>query len=379
MSAAKKRHLNRANDGVSTSSKIAAGGLVAAVALGGTVAASNYDTITVEIDGKVEQIATWSKDDKAILKKAGVETTGGDLVQRQGDLTDGGKLVYRSAKPVTMIVDGKPQEHKTNAITTDELIEGLKKQGLISDKDKVEVAKGKIPAKGIELDVVRAKNIVLHDDAKDIDLTVPALTVGDVLAQRGIELREDDTVEPGLDAPVTEGMRIALSRLIDKTITETEEIPAHENIIEDDSMFEDERIVEQEGEPGQVERQVKVTSRDGEELGREVLEEKELKAPGTSTIRQGTKSRVAAPAAGYGVWDQLAQCESGGDWAIDTGNGFSGGLQFTDSTWAAYGGTEYAPRASQASREQQIAVAERVQAGQGWGAWPACTASMGIR
>ena len=99
MSAAKKRHLNRANDGVSTSSKIAAGGLVAAVALGGTVAASNYDTITVEIDGKVEQIATWSKDDKAILQKAGVETTGGDLVQRQGDLTDGGKLVYRSAKP----------------------------------------------------------------------------------------------------------------------------------------------------------------------------------------------------------------------------------------------------------------------------------------
>ena len=220
---------------------------------------------------------------------------------------------------------------------------------------------------------------MLHDDAKDIDLTVPAMTVGDVLAQRGIELREDDTVEPGLDAPVTEGMRIALSRLIDKTITETEEIPAHENIIEDDSMFEDERIVEQEGEPGQVERQVKVTSRDGEELGREVLEEKELKAPGISTIRQGTKSRIAAPAAGYGVWDQLAQCESGGDWAIDTGNGFSGGLQFTDSTWAAYGGTEYAPRASQASREQQIAVAERVQAGQGWGAWPACTASMGLR
>lgn len=382
MSAAKKRHLNRANDGVSTSSKIAAGGLVAAVALGGTVAAANYDTITVEVDGQIEQVATWSKDDKAILEKAGIQASGGDLVKRQGDLADGGKLVYRSAKPVTLVIDGKSQEHKTNAITSDELVKGLKKQGLISDKDKVEVAKGKLSAKGTKVNVVTAKKVVLYDDAKDVDLTVPAMTVADVLDERGIKLGEKDVVNPGLDTPVTEGMHIAVSRLIEKTVTETEEIPAVENIISDDSMYEDERVVEQEGAPGQLERKVKVSSRDGVVLGREVIEERELKAPGTSTIRQGTKSRVvapAAPAAGYGVWDQLAQCESGGNWAIDSGNGFSGGLQFTDSTWAAYGGTEYAPRASQASREQQIAVAERVQAGQGWGAWPACTASMGIR
>lgn len=379
MSAAKKRHLNRANGGVSTSSKIAAGSLAAAVALGGSVAAVKYDKITVEIDGQIEQVATWSKDDKAILEKAGVSAAGGDLVQRQGNLGDGGKLVYRSAKPVTMVIDGQAEEHKTNAVTTDELIEGLKEQGLISDKDKVEVKKGKISADGVKVDVVRAKNVVLHDDAKDIDLNLPAVTVGDVLAERGIQLREDDTVTPSAETPVTEGMRIEVSRLIEKTRTETEEIPAQENVIEDDNMFEDERVVEEEGEPGQVERQVKVATRDGKEVDRKVIDEKELKAPGTTTIRQGTKSRVAAPTAGYGVWDQLAQCESGGNWSTDTGNGFSGGLQFTDSTWAAYGCTEYAPRASQASREEQIAVAERVQAGQGWGAWPACTASMGIR
>ncbi|WP_120521494.1 transglycosylase family protein [Arthrobacter celericrescens] len=75
------------------------------------------------------------------------------------------------------------------------------------------------------------------------------------------------------------------------------------------------------------------------------------------------------------VWDQLAQCESGGNWSINTGNGFSGGLQFTPSTWAAYGGTG-APE--NATREQQIAVAERVQASQGWGAWPACSAKLGL-
>lgn len=84
---------------------------------------------------------------------------------------------------------------------------------------------------------------------------------------------------------------------------------------------------------------------------------------------------TGANAADGSTWDALAQCESGGNWAINTGNGYSGGLQFTPSTWAAYGGTG-APQ--NASREQQIAVAERVQAGQGWGAWPACSASLGL-
>ena len=78
-------------------------------------------------------------------------------------------------------------------------------------------------------------------------------------------------------------------------------------------------------------------------------------------------------------WDGVAQCESGGNWAINTGNGFYGGLQFTQQTWAGFGGTQYAPRADLATREQQIAVAEKVQAAQGWGAWPACTSKLGLR
>ena len=84
---------------------------------------------------------------------------------------------------------------------------------------------------------------------------------------------------------------------------------------------------------------------------------------------------TGANAASGSTWDALAQCESGGNWAINTGNGFSGGLQFTPSTWAAYGGVG-APQ--NATRAQQIAVAERVQAGQGWGAWPACAAQLGL-
>ncbi|MBY0442897.1 MAG: transglycosylase family protein [Mycobacteriaceae bacterium] len=79
-----------------------------------------------------------------------------------------------------------------------------------------------------------------------------------------------------------------------------------------------------------------------------------------------------AAAASETEWDQVARCESGGNWAINTGNGYQGGLQFSQGTWSAHGGSEFAPAAQLATREQQIAVGERVLASQGRGAWPTC-------
>ena len=79
------------------------------------------------------------------------------------------------------------------------------------------------------------------------------------------------------------------------------------------------------------------------------------------------------------VWDNLAWCESGEDWAINTGNGFYGGLQFTRDVWNAYGGQEFASLASQATRDQQILVAERIVDDVGWGAWPTCSRRLGLR
>lgn len=80
----------------------------------------------------------------------------------------------------------------------------------------------------------------------------------------------------------------------------------------------------------------------------------------------------AAHAAPTSVWDRVASCESSGNWHIDTGNGYFGGLQFWPATWVGYGGRQYAPRADQATRAQQIEVARRVLASQGPGAWPVC-------
>jgi LysM repeat protein len=107
-------------------------------------------------------------------------------------------------------------------------------------------------------------------------------------------------------------------------------------------------------------------------------------AAGSSSATPAASSAPAdpapapAPAAGSagGVnWSAIAACESGGNWSADTGNGFYGGLQFTEGTWLGYGGGQYASSANLASAADQIAVAERVLAGQGIGAWPVCGAN----
>lgn len=104
-----------------------------------------------------------------------------------------------------------------------------------------------------------------------------------------------------------------------------------------------------------------------------------VEAPAQPRVQTSANTGAAAPAVGTGVWDQLAQCESSGNWAINTGNGFSGGLQFVQSTWEAYGGTAYAPSAENATREQQIAVAEALRADSGFNPWPACADKLGLR
>ncbi|WP_151641618.1 resuscitation-promoting factor Rpf1 domain-containing protein [Corynebacterium sp. 11A] len=102
-------------------------------------------------------------------------------------------------------------------------------------------------------------------------------------------------------------------------------------------------------------------------------------AAGTMVVGAATAAMApTASAAPDSDWDRLAQCESGGNWHINTGNGYHGGLQFAPSTWNAHGGQEFAPTADRATREEQIVVAERVLASQGWGAWPACSARLGL-
>jgi hypothetical protein len=121
--------------------------------------------------------------------------------------------------------------------------------------------------------------------------------------------------------------------------------------------------------PGDTE----MTSRPDSRLGRKLVR---LAVVGAVAVGAPLAVAGTANAAPASTWDKLAKCESGGNWKTNTGNGFYGGLQFSHRTWRAHGGTGMA---HQASRAQQIAVAERVLANQGWKAWPACSRKLGLR
>jgi Transglycosylase-like domain len=100
--------------------------------------------------------------------------------------------------------------------------------------------------------------------------------------------------------------------------------------------------------------------------------------PSILAVPTAIRSRPVATFSGEGVWDALARCESGGNWAINTGNGYYGGLQFSLGTWNGYGGAEFAEYPHQATREEQIVVGERLRAVRGYAPWPACRAKLGL-
>lgn len=116
----------------------------------------------------------------------------------------------------------------------------------------------------------------------------------------------------------------------------------------------------------------------------EVIAERPLPAaaspkPAAKTSSAGGNTGRSAPAVVDGnVWDALARCESGGNWSINTGNGYYGGLQFNAGTWTSNGGAQYAPYAHQATREQQIDIAERLRAARGFSPWPSCARKLGL-
>ncbi|WP_296110547.1 resuscitation-promoting factor [uncultured Corynebacterium sp.] len=393
MSPKKKSHLHRINNTSSTPLRIATGGMLATLVVGGGVAVAGQKSVTLDVNGDIIQASTMSGDVEGALKSAGVEIDNRAMVTPALDeaISDNSKITVRSARTVALTIDGKQEQIDTTALTVGSLLDQIGRSDAASNLS--EARNQEIPLDGMELEIVTPKKFTLNDGGEDGRMSLPARTVGEIFEMRGTPLGKDDKVTPAANTPLKEGMHVEVTRIANREETKVEEIPAPERVKEDPNMPEGEEKVVEKGAPGKARVVATVRTVNGEEVSRKEKSSKEITAPKERVIIRGTKKAdkgegkdkgsntgAAAPAVANGsVWDQLAQCEAGGDWSINTGNGFSGGLQFTPSTWAAFGGTEYAPAAHMATREQQIAVAERVQAGQGWGAWPACTSKMGLR
>lgn len=211
-------------------------------------------------------------------------------------------------------------------------------------------------------------------------MTLAAPTVAEFLEEAGTPLEQADTVTPGPDETVTDGAEIIVTRNRTETRTETTDVTPPAERIEDPTMNVSRTVVENPGAPGISDITWEVNLVNGEEVGREKVDEV-VKVPAQpQVVRVGAKPGTEVPPVENGaIWDALAQCEATGNWAINTGNGYYGGVQFDQNTWERQGGLKYAPRADLATREEQIAIAAVTQRSQGWGAWPSCTSRLGLR
>jgi uncharacterized protein YabE (DUF348 family) len=399
---------------------------VVAVGGGGTAfAMSNEAQITAY--GEESAVRVFSQPTVGdLLAAQGIEVKDTDLVTPGLDevVTDGMDIQVVQRTPVTVTIDGVDQELLTTGDTVaDALAEtDYKAEGAAispAPETSLEDADG-------EVSVVTRKTVTFVGQYGQDTFEVTALTVGEAMGKVLGDIEDTDTSDVPLDTILEDGATHEVHRVREKERTETEEIPFETKTVEDDSLTEGTTKTTTEGKAGSTEKVFTDTVVDGEVTESELVSEKVVAEPVTEVVAKGTKpapepepeveeettssssqktekresdtksnrssersstessdsgnTGASAPAAASGgVWDRLAQCESGGNWSINTGNGFSGGLQFTKSTWLAFGGGKYAPVAHQATREQQIDIAKKVQAGQGWGAWPACTSKLGIR
>lgn len=355
----------------------------AAIVGSATAAVAAQKDITVDVNGEAKTISTFSGDVDKALQAAGVEVTDADLVYPAPGqkLANGDTLTVRTAKPVAVVVDGVAQELTSTAATVGDLLD---EAGMAANAA-TDIDRDQPVTEGLNVDVTTPKIVSINDGGAVTYTSAAAKTVGDLLTERGITFDSNDRLNVPLDAQVTPNMQINLDRVEIVKDREIVDVKAPAKYIDDPEMEEGTEEVREEGVLGEkqvIRHTVLVNGQPEDTFVASAHETREAKP---AVIVRGTKKAegntgAAAPAVANGsVWDSIAQCESGGDWSINTGNGYHGGLQFNPGTWAAYGGTAYAPTADQATREQQIAIAEKTQAAQGWGAWPACTAKLGLR
>lgn len=233
-----------------------------------------------------------------------------------------------------------------------------------------------VPA--VEPSIPVVHHVTVIDGADVLASVTDADTVEGALATLGIEHGERDLVEPALHAPLDDRPVITIRRV--EVVEEQVEVEVPRSVIrtEDPRLLRGVVRVERRGEVGLIVETHEVVLIAGEEDSRTTVASEVVREPVDRIERVGT--RVLE---GHAVWDELARCEAGGRWdAVRVIGGqvaYAGGLQFSPRTWLAFKPAGFPEEPQAATREQQIVVAERVQARQGWGAWPSCSRRLGLR
>ncbi|MGO1974895.1 MAG: ubiquitin-like domain-containing protein [Propionibacteriaceae bacterium] len=378
---------------------------VAALAVAGS--AFGYVTlekdITLSVDGAPTEVSTFAGTVGDVLAKEGIEVGKRDVVAPAVDtkIADGTEVAVQFARQVTVNVDGEEQAYWTTATSVDEALETLKIKAEGADLSTSRSTS--IGRDGLSLDIATLKNVELTVAGKKKDVKTTGQTVADALEAAKVHKDKDDKLSAKPTDKLTDGAKITYVKVDQKKVTKEHKISFGVQTKKSSSLAKGTTKVEREGKTGSQDVVSLQVKHDGKVVKTKKLSTKVTAKPSDKILLVGTKEKAPTPkkkdssdsgsgsdsdsgsdsGGGSGpavpsgsVWDDLAQCEAGGNWSINTGNGFYGGLQFTKQTWSAFGGSGM-PHEN--SREAQIAVGKKVQAGQGWGAWPACASKLGLR
>jgi uncharacterized protein YabE (DUF348 family) len=350
-------------------------GLVTAIVLGlvGTAAAyaTFSKTVTVTVDGQASQVRTFGDNVGEVLASQGIEPSAHDSVVPGLDsaVNDGSEIAVRIGRPLALSIDGDKRTFWTTATKVSSALDQL---GVRLGTAALSVSRSAtIDRSGMALEVItpKAVSVKVADGAAEKH-NIPAATVGELLEKLDAGVDRNDVVRPSRSADLRDGTRVVVTKIGVRTKrVPREAIPAPVQEQKDGSMMSGESETVREGRDGARDVTYQLRFRNGEVVKRTVVSQRVLSRPVAGIVKIGTKT------VDTGVWDAIAACESGGNWAANTGNGYYGGLQFNLGTWQAYGGSG---RPDQQSREAQIAVAERVRdASGGYCAWPHCGAGHG--
>jgi uncharacterized protein YabE (DUF348 family) len=366
-----------------------AGGVAAAIVCGGAVAWASADkAVTITVDGQAKHLHTTASDVRSALADAAVTVDAHDVIAPSvgSPVHDGSTIVLRKGRLLHLTVDGQERDVWVTAPTVAQALADL---GYTSS-DVTSVSRDKrLPLAPTDLALRSTKQVTIAHDGATTSVSTTDQTVGELLTSLGLQVGAEDQLEPAATTTLTTGASLVIRRVTQGQVVQAVPVAYATQQTSDATLAKGQTTVVNAGANGSSNVTWAVTYVDGVQTAQTVVSTVVVTAPTARVVKIGTKVTVVAappattsgstPVSSSGLnWDAVAACESGGNWAINTGNGYYGGVQFDQRTWLGNGGGAYAQLPSEAGREQQIDIASRVVAARGWSPWPSCARQVGL-
>ena len=350
-----------------------AGASLAALAITAVGYQSLTTPITLVVDGHAQSLRTFDDTVGSVLKSQGITVGPHDAVvpSLNSSVVSGGEITVAYGRQLTINLNGRTAKYWT---TSNNVAAALNTLGINIDGAQISTSRdASIDRQGMALEIATRRSFHVVIEGKKRSVNVAALNSKDLLSALHVKVAPQDIVTPAANKLLTAGQTITYTKVTSGTVhVSNEAVPFAVIQHANPTMTAGTVKVTTRGVNGARNVTYRIVRHNGAVFTKTVVTQHVLSQPKAQVEEVGTKPAPAAAVnvSGDAAWIRIAQCESGGNWHINTGNGYYGGLQFSQGTWDAYGGQQFAPRADLASESQQITVANRVKAAEGgYGAW----------